>query len=110
MDFILFDDTLERFTYPSIARVEETITPTRRGRGTWRGTSWFAQFYDPAVQGSARCDTVVLVFARQGNTLLIVPLDCYSFHASGHRVAQLATTQSPTLLQAIGSILGEWFS
>jgi len=111
MDPILFDNTPELFPFFSIARVEQSISSTHRGRVAWQGTSWFAQFYDATCQVTTTPGAIVLVLGRQGNTLLVLP-DGYrtAFLQDRRRSPRtLAESSSGGLGRSLTSLFNHWF-
>ncbi|MDX2213238.1 MAG: NfeD family protein [Oculatellaceae cyanobacterium bins.114] len=74
MSFAFFPDTPEFLTPPSRARVEQSITPNKRGRVFWQGTSWFARFQEDCPKTIFSGESV-MVRGIEGNTLLVMPIE-----------------------------------
>jgi hypothetical protein len=67
-------ETIVLFAEAGIGEVEQTITVRYRGRVKFAGSFWFARFYHSS-HPEALPETAVRVVGRQGQTLLVVPMD-----------------------------------
>lgn len=63
------------FPEPLLGIVEQAIAFNQRGRVKFDGTYWPARFYDPDCQATVPPNQFVTVVARDGITLLVVPID-----------------------------------
>ncbi|MBD1939115.1 NfeD family protein [Microcoleus sp. FACHB-68] len=71
----LFTDTVKMFPQPLLGIVEQAIAYNQRGRVKFDGTYWPARFYNPDCQATVSPNQFVNVVAREGITLLVVPID-----------------------------------
>lgn len=71
----LFTGTVKMFPQPLLGIVEQAIAYNQRGRVKFDGTYWPARFYNPDCQATVSPNQFVTVVAREGITLLVVPID-----------------------------------
>ncbi len=67
----------ELFDEISIGSVETPISQNAPGRVKFRGTTWFAQFYDPSYE-SPDVGERIEILGRNGTTLLVMPVSSKS--------------------------------
>ena len=68
-------EKVEKFPAPLMGTVEKKITRSQPGRVKCQGTYWPARFYQPNCEATVLPDEPVMVVARQGITLLVVPVN-----------------------------------
>lgn len=70
----LFPSTVEMLPEPKRGTVEKAIAPNQRGRVKAMGSYWPAKFYRADSLDQLLPGQSVLVVAREGITLLVMPL------------------------------------
>lgn len=74
LNYLLASTEIELFEEPMLGTVEMAIAPNQRGRVHCQGTYWPARFYHPDCQVWVQPEDAVRVIAREGITLLVMPV------------------------------------